>query len=420
MKTWSTLLILISTFVVSACGKPSSGDDETPSSRITNGKTLPTISGDNVLTMDVSTGGGNCGSSTDYINKPCVSVTICNADGSHCSPINDLLVDTGSFGLRVFKSVLDSNGITPIQVTTSGGNLAECVEYGDGSKHWGPVAQAQVKLGNESAVTVPIQVIDSSYVDNGTDADCTGGETGPGTGSGQGAFNGILGVGPYAQDCGAGCAVNAGNGNYYSCTGTGCSSSTAALAKQVTNPVSALTTDGNGVILMLPDLDFGGNTAASGYLVLGIGTRSNNTLTNVTAYPMDASNMTFTTSYNGHDYPGFLDSGSNGLFFPDTNSSVSGCSGILAGWYCPSSTQNLSAVNTAYNSTTHGSVSFQIENFNTFWNSPNWVAKEIGGASGGLLNGQFDWGLSFFFGRNVAVGIEGKSSSLGSGTYWAY
>ena len=32
----------------------------------------------------------------------------------------------------------------------------------------------------------------------------------------------------------------------------------------------------------------------------------------------------------------------------------------------------------------------------------------------------FDWGLPFFFGKSVFIGIEGSSSPLGSGTYYAF
>jgi hypothetical protein len=40
---------------------------------------------------------------------------------------------------------------------------------------------------------------------------------------------------------------------------------------------------------------------------------------------------------------------------------------------------------------------------------------------GGSTPDKFIWGLPFYFGRNVYVGIEGKPpSSLGSGPFFAY
>jgi hypothetical protein len=61
-------------------------------------------------------------------------------------------------------------------------------------------------------------------------------------------------------------------------------------------------------------------------------------------------------------------------------------------------------------------VSFQIGNMSSLLQSSNKAFDDIGGS----LPGEFDWGLPFFFGRNVLVGLEGKGSSLGTGPYWAY
>lgn len=63
-----------------------------------------------------------------------------------------------------------------------------------------------------------------------------------------------------------------------------------------------------------------------------------------------------------------------------------------------------------------GSVSFQIGNFADLINSSNFVFSDIGGTE----VGNFDWGLPFFFGKKVFMGIDGTASSLGTGPYWAY
>jgi len=229
-------------------------------------------------------------------------------------------------------------------------------------------------------------------------------------------FNGVLGVGFFAQDCGSGCSNSADNGVYYACSGSGCSGVAVALSSQVQNPVALLPQDNNGVIVQLPSVPRGGLPSVNGYLVLGIGTQSNNAPSGVKTYAAD-QNGEFTTSFKGISYSSYIDTGSNGLFFPSPSGSpLPNCPSPNSAWYCPSSTTSLSATNTGASGSPSGVASFQIGNFDSLVASSNNVFPEIGGDG----TGDFDWGLPFYFGRNVYMGIEGTESSLGSGLYWAY
>jgi hypothetical protein len=372
-----------------------------------NGTSLPSMSGPNVLSLTVN--GPNC-SSTSYPNKPCASVTVCQPGTSNCQTINDILVDTGSYGLRVFRSAL-SIPLAPM-TTTGDSALTECVEFGDGSSEWGALAMASVVLGGEPAVQIPIQVLDSTWSNSSTY--CSGADTGPS----QAGFNGILGVGLFVQDCGEKCASAADNGMYYSCTGSTCTGVAAPLNKQVQNPVTALPQDNNGLILELPSVPLGGVAFANGYLVLGIGTQTNNQPgAGVVAYNADPSTGQFSTSFGGKSYPSFLDSGSNGIFF--ASASIPDCGSVngqdFSQWYCPNSTQSLSATNTGTRGS-GGAVSFQVGNMVSLASTPNSVFSEIGGVN----PSDFDWGMPFYLGRNIYIGIEKASSTLGTGPYWAY
>jgi hypothetical protein len=356
--------------------------------------------------LAITVNGSLC-SNNSYINKPCVSVTICTPATSTCQTINDILLDTGDSGLRIFKQVLS---VSLTQVTSGGNPVAECIQYADGSSVWGPVKVAGVVLGNEPAVQVPIQVIDSTF--GAASTVCPGAYQTPA----DAGYNGSLGVSFFAQDCGATCSAGAGNGIYYACSGATCSGAAVALSNQVQNPVALLPVDNNGVIVQLPGVPASGSPSVNGYLVLGIGTRSNNAPSAVTAYAANASGN-FITSFNGSNLDGFIDTGSNGLFFPTPSAiTLPDCAAPDSAWYCPSSTRDLSATNKGASGAPSGMVSFQIANFDTLLASPaNNVFADIGGD-----NVDFDWGLPFHLGRNVYIGIEGKASSLGSGLYWAY
>ena len=435
--TWSSSNVSVATIsnAAGSNGKASSVSDGATTITATSGSiagsTGLTVTGtaDNVLSFTVN--GSTCNSSsspfTPYTNEPCVSVTVCSpTNTSNCVTINGILLDTGSFGLRIFKTALGSVSGSLTQVTSGSGFLAECVHFGDGSSDWGPVQMANVTLGNEPAVTVPVQVIDSAF---GTVPRSCGT---PDQRPKDAGFNGILGVGPLVQDCGSTCETSI-IGDYYTCSGSQCSGTTVAVSNQVSNPVFSLPIDNNGLIVQLPTVAASGATSVTGSLVFGIGTQSNNSPSpSVSAYTFTAEDELdnldeFNTTFSSASYNSFFDTGSNFLFFPQpTSGTYKGdlplCSGN-SGFFCPTTTNsnpdgitNLSATITGLSGSPSNPISFQIGNFTALTSSPSiMVFSDIGASSP-----DFDWGLPFYFGRNVFVGVEGTTSSLGTGPYFAY
>ena len=66
-------------------------------------------------------------------------------------------------------------------------------------------------------------------------------------------------------------------------------------------------------------------------------------------------------------------------------------------------------------------VPFQVANTPSLVQTNNAAFNNLGGSSGsGSFSSFFDWGLPFFFGRTVFVGIEGQTSPLGTGPYFAF
>jgi len=309
-------------------------------------------------------------------------------------------------------------------VTDSSGNpLQECVQFADGSYLWGPVVSAGIQMAGEQAGSVPIQVNLAPDEGIAPPAQCTsGGGPNDGTVAALGA-NGILGIGNFRQDCGAACAPGspAVPNLYYGCPGNVCQVDTVPLANQLQNPVWQFAQDNNGLLITLPLIPATGAATVSGSLIFGIGTQSNNGLGSAQIYTTDAAGD-FTTTYNGTSYSAsYLDTGSNGLYFLDsTTLGVPDCADA-AGFYCPASTLNFTVTNTGLNGTT-GPVSFSIANADSLFATGNAAYDNLGGDSGtSPATDYFDFGLPFFFGRSVFVGIEGQTGPQGAvGPYWAY
>jgi hypothetical protein len=369
--------------------------------------TAITPSGQNVASVSV-----NSGPTGNYVNGLFVTVTICLPASSSCQTIPDVLVDTGSAGLRVLSSVLTIS--LPQQNGATGHPVAECLPFLSGFT-WGPVQSADIQIAGEKARSVPIQVISEATFPVPTGCKNFGLQA-MDTLQALGA-NGLVGVGLASQDCGSACAQTGSSnpGLYYECPSSGCQVTSEAVSQQVQNPVAMFASDNNGVIIELPAAN-GPQASLSGSLVFGIGTQSNNSLAGATVYTVDNFGN-FTTSYKGQSYPkSFVDSGSNGYFF--LNSGATGIPGCTtdSGFYCPTSTQNLSATNQGVNGAS-GTVNFSVANAQTlFATHGDSVFNNLGGPG----QNAFDWGLPFFFGRNVFTAIEGKGTPGGSGPYWAY
>jgi hypothetical protein len=361
------------------------------------------------------------------VNFPYVSVTICAPGTAQCQTIDHVQVDTGSSGFRIISSVLTAS--LPAQ-TIGGQPVFECLPFADGYV-WGPVVMADLKIGGETASSVPIQVMGTSQA---VPADCSANQAGPeeDTLDAFGA-NAILGVSSFIQDCGAFCANPAQkqSGAYYTCSAASCTDVVEPLAQQVPNPVSMFPTDNNGVIMQLQSIGDNGASTTTGTLTFGIGTQSNNAVPNSvtvlfaddtdsiqTTYPAPpASGTTFKSSY--------IDSGSNGLFFNDSTIATCPSTGAAPGFFCPASTQSLSALNmsgTGLGTGMTSTVNFKIANADTLLNdNPTGVAfNNIGAPASKGQQDVFDWGLPFFYGRTVYFAIEGKTTSAGTGPYYAY
>jgi hypothetical protein len=353
----------------------------------------------------------NAGPANNYFNGAFTSVTICVPGQNSCQTIDGILVDTGSTGLRVLASSLTL--ALPQQTDSSGAPIAECFSFLDGFT-WGPVQSADIKMGGEQANAVPVQIIGTTGL-AAIPPDCTNSGTPENTLDALGA-NGVLGVGLFKQDCGPACAAigSSNPGVYYSCPSSGCRTVAQSLARQLQNPVSMFPADNNGVILQLPSVAAGGAPTATGMMIFGIGTQSDNALGSAKVMTVDFSGN-LSTSYGSQSYNGsYLDSGTNGIFFLDTKTTGLPVCSDSTDFYCPTTLQSQSATIRGINGVS-SAVTFNVGNVDALNGRFN-AFSEVAGPNPGA----FAWGLSFFFGRTIFTAIEGQSTPGGTGPYFAF
>ena len=386
------------------------------------------------------------------------TVTVCAPGTSTCATIPNVLVDTGSYGLRILASPQGASGTAvtslglPQVKAPNNLPLLECVTFLDQSFVWGPVQRADVIIAGETAGNIPIQIIGAPQFLHDVPNDCGSGIAADNENSfATLGANGILGIGLFIEDCGTGCAPpNPPPGPYYACSAGGAGScegpanaTSVPLVNQVSNPVAFFAQDNNGTIIQLPAVPAGGATSVSGSLVFGIGTQANNGLGNATVLTAVTTGVgssssqpgSFTTQFGGQAFPGsFIDSGSNGFYFLDSgtiasfmpDSPLPACpqSGAfsndasISSFYCGTLSSTATNVGTNGSSTI---IHIGVANAETQFLTNNKNNEAFNNVAG-LSSGSFDWGMPFFFGRNVYTAIEGATppSGVPAGSFWAY
>lgn len=426
-----TVLLFLLPVLVAACGGGGGGSTSSVAAA-----SVSSITGEAAVTMLSAPGVSGAanvvavtvdgGPSANTINTLFTTVTVCQPGSTtQCQTIDHVLVDTGSTGLRILSSVLSSSMHLNIVQTAAGNPVLGCANFLDGTFAWGPVALADVRIGGEIAANTAIQVVGASTY-NSLSRPCSSSGSAIKTVSDLGA-NAILGVGLSKQDCGNRCdplgGNNSQNGVYFACSNTSCTSvvgTTLASAKQLQQPVAALAVDNNGLAINLNVAAVPGQATLSGTMIFGLGTQANNQFSGLSVLVTDSQGNITTQMANTSLgtalglATSFLDTGSNGLFF---DSNIAQCTGANAGFYCPASDINATATLVGQAGSASKSVSFTIGNANTLFNSSNTVLPTLSGTVGDGTT--FDWGLPLFYGRIIVLGIEGQSSSLGTGPYYA-
>lgn len=366
-----------------------------------------------------------------YINGLFATVTLCVPGTDQCQDIEHVLVDTGSSGLRVMGSALKVK--LPTLSNDQGVALAACGQFVGGFT-WGPMATADFRMGTKSVSNLAVHIIDKATFP--VPSDCTGFDAGDLESM---RANGILGIGMQRQDCGVACTPEPPLGYrnpkiYYACASAqegGCTATTMPLDKQLTNPVPLFAQDNNGTIIQLPPIPEEGAERVEGALVFGIDTRDNNGLGDAHVIRLDKIGL-FQSRYKSEEWTdAFIDSGSNGTYFLDSETAkIPTCDEPIEAFYCPSSTKTVTAEAQSYYGLDEISIRFSVANVLTLvrMGGDNVAFNNLTGPSSAPQSGSdtsgffsyFDYGLPFFYGRNVYTSIEDQPTPVGASPFVAF
>jgi hypothetical protein len=139
-----------------------------------------------------------------------------------------------------------------------------------------------------------------------------------------------------------------------------------------------------------------------------------------TVLAADPSTGDITTTFNGTPLPdSYFDTGSNAYFFYDSAIPACPAGSAAPGFFCPASPLTFTLTNSDQTGTV-SRVAIAIDSAVTLLTvNPGFTAFNDVGVAGSNQT-SFDFGLPFFFGRDVYVAIAGENTSAGMGPYFAY
>ena len=404
----ATILSSVLLIILSACNSGSGSNTSNSTNPVPT--PLPTPTSPNLM-ISVSQNNGSsniCGN----LNIPCVTVTICSpTDSKSCQTVDNILIDSGSVGLRVFNTALGSLASDLPYETSNDEDIGDCVGYGDYSANWGPVVTAAISLGGQTTTqNVPMQIINASFVDKGTAClTSLGGGYKLATSPSQSGYNGILGVAPLVHD-----TVT----NYFTCTSSQCTESMSLESSLlVSNPIAYLSESyESGITFQFPAIGANGASNVTGYAIFGVGSNNENTFeSGVNIYPISINGncrlfICMQTLLSGTStHYGFLDTGSNFLYFDDIQIPKDSSS-----FYTPSSTITLSPNNLSISGVI--ATNLNIANADNLLSNNNSAFDNIGAN----LSSYLDYGLPFFYGKTVYICFDGMTCNGTPGPYWAF
>lgn len=367
---------------------------------------LLSVKGPNVLPIYVSTG-LHKKTSCSYVNMPCTTIKICYPSKRLlCQTIKNILVDTGSTGLRIYSSKLKLN--LP-EFKENGKEIGICTFFGIQNVTrkiiWGHIATAKLMLGKETTPAIPIEIIDRNFYQQYSKNSKV---QNPACGKLSDdektlmkekhvLYNGILGVGFSKYDL----------IDYYYCSSNNCSVKHGKFNNPIVNPITTLKKDNNGIIFVMPTKD-AVNNGKQGKLILGIQTRKNNTeeFGVYKAYSLCSWCLGYINEkVNGNISSVLIDSGTNFIYY-NTNKKKN--NKVIKIKFIPNDPEVTRSVIYSYlriNSVTKNNL--PAVNFNVLKTENNNIDSIVLG---------FPW----FYGKAVGIIFRDKNSAYGSGPAYLF